>query len=193
MSSLGVADHDLVDLVGRVDDLDVVGRLARGALDLLVAVVTDEEDVVVVLREPHGFLVHLGHQGAGRVDGVEVARGGRRADGRRDAVRREHEARALGHLVGLVHEDRAAVAQRLHDVLVVHDLLAHVHRGAVGLEGLLDRHDGTVDAGAVAARRGEQHALGRGGGVERGGRSHVASLGAGCGRAVSGAWGMLGA
>ena len=65
---------------------------------------------------------------------------------------REDDGGALGHLVGLVDEDRAALLQRGHDVLVVHDLLAHVDRRAVELERLLDRDDGPVDARAVAAR-----------------------------------------
>ena len=47
----------------------------------------------------------------------------------------------------------------LDDVLVVHDLLAHVDRRAVELERALDGLDGPVDAGAVAARRGEQELL----------------------------------
>ena len=42
-------------------------------------------------------------------------------------------------------------------VLVVDDLLAHVDGGAVDLERALDRLHGTVDAGAVAARGGEQN------------------------------------
>ena len=83
--------------------------------------------------------------------------GGLGVHGRRDAVRREHHGRALGHLVELLDEDRPAVLERVHHVLVVHDLLADVDRRAVEVERLLDRDDCAVDAGAVAARRGEQH------------------------------------
>ena len=72
--------------------------------------------------------------------------------------------RALGDLVAqLVDEDRAAGGELLHDVLVVDDLLAHVDRRAVQLERALDGLDGAVDAGAVAARGGEQQLLGSGG------------------------------
>ena len=74
-------------------------------------------------------------------------------------MRAEHDAGALGHLVGLVDEHRAAGREGLHDVLVVDDLLAHVDRRAVELEGLLHRDDGAVDAGAVAAGGGEQDTL----------------------------------
>ncbi len=88
----------------------------------------------------------------------------------RDAVGREHDDGALGHLVGLLDEDRAALLERLHDVQVVHDLLADVDRRAVVLERVLDGLHRAVDAGAVAARLGEQHptrALGRGIGAGR--------------------------
>ena len=41
----------------------------------------------------------------------------------------EDDGGALGHLVGLVDEDGAAPLEGVDDVLVVHDLLAHVDRG----------------------------------------------------------------
>ena len=63
----------------------------------------------------------------------------------------------VGHLVELLDEDRAARLEVGHDVLVVDDLLAHVDRRAVQVERLLDGDHRPVDAGAVAARRGEQH------------------------------------
>ena len=71
----------------------------------------------------------------------------------------EHDVRALGHLVDLVDEDRALLLELGDDVDVVHDLLAHVDRRAVVLERLLDGDHGPVDAGAVAARRRQQHPL----------------------------------
>ena len=63
-------------------------------------------------------------------------------------------------VVELVDEDRAALAQLLDDVLVVDDLLAHVDGRAVELERALDGLHGAVDAGAVAARGGEEELLG---------------------------------
>ena len=138
------------------------GASPDGAHDLLVALVADEQDVEVVVGEAHGLAVHLGHQRAGRVDRLEVAaRVASSCTTGRDAVRGEDDGGALGHLVGLVDEDRARASRSVgDDVLVVHDLLAHVDRRAVELERLLDGDDGPVDAGAVAARRREQHALG---------------------------------
>ena len=78
-------------------------------------------------------------------------------DLRRDAVGGEDHGRALRHLVELLDEDRAARLEVGHDVLVVDDLLADVDRGAVQVERLLDGHHRAVDAGAVAAGRGQQH------------------------------------
>jgi hypothetical protein len=144
---------------GPVDQLDVLGRLTRGALDLLVTLVTDQQDVVVVAGEALRLLVHLGDQRTGGVDGVQTARGGRSVHRGRHAVRGEHHDRALGDLVGLVHEDHAAVAQRLHHVAVVHDLLAYVDRRAVLVQRLLDGFDRAVHAGAVPAWFREQHAF----------------------------------
>jgi len=133
--------------------------VAHGALDLLVPRVPDEQDLVVVPVEAHRLAVHLGHERAGGVDGVELAVGGTLHDGRRDPVRTEDDVRALRHLVNVIDEDGALALEGRHDVDVVHDLLAHIHRGTEALERLLDRDDGTVDAGAVAARSGEQYAF----------------------------------
>ena len=53
----------------------VLGRLAVGALDLFVALVADQQDLVVVAGEAHGLAVHLGDQRAGGVDGLQAAVG----------------------------------------------------------------------------------------------------------------------
>ena len=133
-----------------------LGRLAGGALDLLVALVADQQDVVVVGGEALRLVVHLGDQRAGGVDRLQAALGGLLVHHRGDAVGGEHDGRALGHLVELLDEDRAAGLQVGHHVLVVHDLLAHVDRRAVEVERLLDGDHGPVDArrSSRAARRG---------------------------------------
>ena len=166
----------------------MIGSLTCGALDLLVAFVADEQNVVIVAGESLRFLVHLRDQGARRVDRAQVPLGSRVVDGRRHTVRREHEQRSLGNLVGFVDEDHALIFERLDDVAIVDDLLTHVDGCAVLLEGLLDGLDRAVDAGAVAARLGEEHALGAAlaGGrrisrvrdteIERNSRRHVTSL-----------------
>ena len=78
------------------------------------------------------------------------------------AVRGEDDRGTPRHFVQLLDEHRALGAQVLDHELVVHDLVAHVDRGAVLLERALDDGDGAVHAGAVAARRRQQELLGGG-------------------------------
>jgi hypothetical protein len=154
-----IAHLDLVDRVGTVDQGDVLGRLAAGPDDLLVPLVPDEQNVVLVPRVPSGLLVHLGDQRAGRVDRVQVALAGLLVHLRGDPVRGEDHRGTLRYLVVLLDEDRALALQRLHHVLVVHDLFPHVDGCAVEFERALDGLHGSVDAGAVSARPGQQHPL----------------------------------
>ena len=71
-------------------------------------------------------------------------------------MRREDDRLALGHLGLLVDEDRAARLEIAHDVEVVDDLLADVDGRPVQVERALDRLDGALDSGAVAAGRRQQ-------------------------------------
>ena len=134
--------------------------LAGGADNLLVALVPDQQDVVVLGREALGLAVHLGDQRAGGVDDVQPALGGLLPDLRRHAVRGKDNDRALGDLLGLLHEDRAAPLQLAHHVRVVHDLLADVYGRSVALQGLLDGLHRTVNPRAVAAGLREQDTSG---------------------------------
>ncbi len=160
---LRVLDLERVDVVLGLDQHDRAGDLAHRPLDLLVAGMADEHDRVAVGRELDGLAVDLGDERARRVDRAQPARPGLGMDRRRHAVGGEDRDRALGDLVAeLVDEDRPALGQLLDHVLVVDDLLAHVDGRAVELERALDGLDGAIDAGAVAARRGEQDLLGGG-------------------------------
>ena len=91
------------------------------------------------------LVVHLGDQWAGSVDDVEVTTFGLVADGWRDAVRREHQSRAVGHLVELVHEHRAALLQIPYHVGIVHDLAADVDGFLVPFQRPLHDVDGSLD------------------------------------------------
>ena len=106
--------------------------------------------------------------------------GGVVVNGGGDAVGGEDDHLALGNLGLLLDEDRAALGKLLDHVLVVDDLLTDVDRGAVEVEGALDRLHGAVDAGAVAARSGEQDPPGASGGSE--GHELQGSGGDDCGR-----------
>jgi hypothetical protein len=132
--------------------------------------VADQQDVVVLVGEALRLVVHLGDQRAGGVDRLQLTVGSLGVHRRRDAMRGEDDRLALGHLVELLDEDRAARLEVGDDVLVVHDLLAHVDGGAVEVQGLLDRHDRPVDARAVAAGgRQQDGAVGDAGDAQVGG------------------------
>ncbi len=140
----------------------MLGCLAGGADDLVVALLADKQDVVVLAGEPLRLVVHLRDQRAGRVDGAQPAPARLGVHARGDAVRGEHHDRSLGHLVGLFDEDRAASPQRLHRVPVVHDLLADVNGCTVQLERPLHGLHRPVHPGAGAVRRGKQDTARRG-------------------------------
>jgi hypothetical protein len=161
---VGVLHDDVRNVGGAVDEGRALGGVTHGALDLLVTGVADEEDLEVLLGEPHGLPVHLGDERARGVDGVEVTVGGTLHDRGRDPVGAEDDVGALGHLVDVVDEDRALLLEGRHDVDVVDDLLAHVDGRAEALEGLLDRDDRPVHPSAVAAGSSEENPLAAGDG-----------------------------
>ena len=138
-----------------------VGCDRQRAGGLVVALVADVEDREALAGAHLGLVVHLGDERAHRVhhDAVVVARRGDHL-GRR-AVGRQHERRAGGHLVDVVDEDHALLAEPVDDELVVHDLVVAVHGRLERLDHPrqgLDRH---LDARAEPAGLGEQHRHGR--------------------------------
>ena len=84
-----------------------------------------------------------------------AARGGVLVHGRGDSVGREDERGAGRDLFLAVDEDGAPFLELVDDVGVVDDLLAHVNRGPVEVERLLDRVHGALHSGAISARRGK--------------------------------------
>jgi exodeoxyribonuclease VII large subunit len=137
--------------------MDPGRRLTGGADDLLVTLVTDQQDVDVLAREAAGLGVHLGNERAGGIDGSKVAASRLLVHDRRDAMGGEHDDRAFRHLVGLLDEDRPPGLEPGDHVGVVDDLLADVDGCAVPLERDLHGLHGAVDSGAISARSGEEH------------------------------------
>ena len=145
-----------LDLLHRLHENRRLGGLAHRPHDLLVALVTDEDHGVALVRVAARLDVHLRHERADGIDDVVRECRGVREDGRRDAVGRVHDCRSGRDLGLLLDEDRPPCLEIADDVDVVDDLLAHVDGRAVVLECTLDRLDGAFDAGAVPTRRGEE-------------------------------------
>ena len=135
----------------------------HGAFDLRMPGVADEHHVAALARIPRHFHVHLGHQRTGGIEHREAASFGFVFHRRGNAMRGEDDGGAVGHLVELVDEHGAELAQALDHVHVVHHLVAHVDRRAEHADGALDDVDGAIDAGAETAGIGEQdlHAVRR--------------------------------
>ncbi len=134
---------------GRVD-------LADRAVDLGMAGVADQDDRPPARGVAAALDMDLGDERARRVDHRQArARAASSTMSRRDAVRAEHRQRAVGHLVEFLDEDRALGLQLVDDMRVVDDLVADIDRAAVRRERAVDDLDRADDAGAKAARLGE--------------------------------------
>ena len=124
-----------------------------------MAVVADQHDRVPLRGELLRLDVDLGDERAGGVDRIQPSRRGAGVNARGHAVGREHHRRAGWDLSLRLNEHGSALAELLHDVLVVDDLLAHVDRRAMKLQRALDRLHGPIHARAIAPRRGQQQLL----------------------------------
>ena len=70
----------------------------------------DQHDGVILARETHCLQMYLGNQRASGINHFQLALLGFLPDGRRNTMRTEDDARALGHFAQLFHEDCASLA-----------------------------------------------------------------------------------
>jgi hypothetical protein len=153
---LGIAHLEPRHIRLGLDQQDLaLGQLPHGADRLGVAGMADHHDLEPVLVVPLRLDMHLGDQRAGGVheDHLAPRRFGRDRLGH--AMGREDHRPVRRTFVELLDEDGTQFAQPVHDILVVHDLVAHVDRGAPFLQRHLDDLDRTVHARAESARRGK--------------------------------------
>src|SRR6185312_4317011 len=156
---LALLDLEVARVFGGFHEDDRLRRLPHRALELAVARVPDQRDLQAAARIAARLRVHLGDERADRVDDLEPAFRALLVDPRRDAVRREDNELALGHLVLGFDENGAAGLEVADDMDVVDDLVAHVDGRAMLLEQLLDDVDRAYDSGAEASRRRDEHTL----------------------------------
>src|SRR6266550_3164871 len=141
-------------------DEELLGcRGPGGEPDGLVAGMANQNHAVACIRETANLNVHFLHEWTRRVYRREAAGGSSAIDLGRDAVRGENEPPAPRDGRFRLDEDGAPRLQVAHDVSVVDDLFANVDRRSVDLERSLHRLDRSLDAGAVASVRGDEHAL----------------------------------
>ena len=101
--------------------------------------------------------MHLGDQRASGIEDEQVAiLGSSRHRLRHPMCRKDHGCTGFWDLVQLLHKYGAFRLERFDHVAIVHDLVADVDRGAEPLESQFHDLYGPIDAGAEAARRGQE-------------------------------------
>ena len=118
---------------------------------------SDHDDAVALLVHLGDFHMNFSHQGARRIVNRQVASPGFFFDGFRNAVRREHEDRTVGHFVDFVHKNRTLFSQGIDDMFVVNDFMADVNRRAVHCKCSFNDRNRTVNTGAEASWLGQQN------------------------------------
>ena len=113
--------------------------------------VADEKDVLPLFDLAFRLAMHLAHQRTGRIDIQEFAPPCFGRDGFGHAVCGKDDGGIVRHFVQFFDEDCSLGLQRIHDVSIVHDLVADIDRRTVFLERPLDDFDGPVDSGAKSA------------------------------------------
>src|SRR5690348_1438953 len=119
--------------------------------------VADEDYLAPLARVSLHLHVYLGDEGARGIEHGQAPLLRLVLHGVRDAMRGEDDRRAGRHLLQLLDEDGAEIAQPIDDVAVVNHLVTHVDGGSEELDRPFHDLDGAVHAGAEAARVGEKH------------------------------------
>lgn len=78
-----------------------------------------------VARDLH---MHFGDQRAGRIKYLKTPALGFGLDSLADTVGTENDGRIVRNFVQLFNKDRPAIAQTIHDIAVMDDLVAHINR-----------------------------------------------------------------
>ena len=156
ISNRGVGgDIESVDVAFGLHQSHWLGDLAHRALDFGVPGVTDENEAAALRDIALALVVHLGDQGAGRVEHRQVPRGGLLLHALGDAVGAENRYRVWRHFRQVLDKARAFGLQTLDHVLVVHDLVADIDRRAELLQRPFDDFDGSHHARAKTTRLGQ--------------------------------------
>ncbi len=149
-----VGDFQQRHVLDGLHQVHLAGHLADRAFHLRVAGMADQHDLTPLGGVAPALVMHLGDQRAGGVDHRQAALGGQLLDTLGHAMGAEHGHRAGRHLVQLVDEHRAAGAQILDHMPVMHDLVTDIDRRTVFLQGPFDDLDRPLDTGAETREAG---------------------------------------
>jgi LmbE family N-acetylglucosaminyl deacetylase len=99
--------------------------------------------------------MNLGHERTGGIKHFEISAAGVITDFSRNTVGTHDDPGANWNLVKILDKNRALIAKIRDDMIVVHDLMAHVDRGAESLERALNDFDGTLHPGTKSSGLGQ--------------------------------------
>ena len=139
-----------------LDHVDDAVDLPRGALDLHMAAMADDDHLAPGFRVTLAFEMDAAHERAGGIEHGKPALRRLALHRARDAVGAEDRDGAVGNLRQVLDEDRALAPEFLHHAAVMDDLVPHIDGLAGPLQRILDGADGALDAGAEAARGGDE-------------------------------------
>ncbi len=143
-------------LLDRAKDVRRFGRFLDDPDDLIMPGMTDQNDLEPGLSQTRGLRVDPSDERAGGVNDLEPLSGATFPHVGGDSVGREHQVRAVRHVLHGIDEMNAPILKFLHDPGIMHDLVKDVKRRAVPLDGLVQRRDRPIHPRAKAPRRSQK-------------------------------------
>ncbi len=117
---------------------------------------TDKDRFFTATAGARHFHMHFCHQRAGRVEDRQIAAFRFVAHRLGNAMRRENQDRAVRHFAYLLDKNRAALAQAVYHIAVMHHFMTHINRRAVQGQRVFDNADCTVNASTKPTRVSQQ-------------------------------------
>src|SRR5262249_46247278 len=120
--------------------------------NLLMILVTDENDGLVFAGKLECFKMDFRHERASGINDFKIARLGFVANRRWNAVSAKNEDRTVRNFFDGLDKNRATAAELLHNIRVMNNFVMYVDRGTIGFERQLDNVYGSNHARAKSAR-----------------------------------------
>ncbi len=148
----GIVDFESIHGGYGIHHDGAVRRFARGADDLLMVAMADQDNGAFFARKLERFKVNFGDQRAGGVNHFQLARLGFLANRRRNAVGAENQHRAVRHFLDGLDKYGAAAAELLNYIGIMNDFVMHVYGGAIRFQREFDDIHGAHDTRAESPR-----------------------------------------
>ena len=134
------------------DEMDRSANLTHRSLDLGMARVADKDKRAAFRHITLALSMHLGDQRTCCIEDRKFAARRFADDCLGNAMRAENGHGAVRHLVEFLDETGALTLQRINDVTVMHDFVAHIDRLTIFFERMLHDVDRPDDSSAKAPR-----------------------------------------